>query len=119
MKKKLLKGICLTSVAFVFQACYGTPQDFGMDLMVEGHVKSKSTGLPLKGIKVYVDDSMQYVYTDEVGNFSFYIEKAATLKVRFQDVDSTANKHYLDKDTLIHTSNKEGVSLQIELDENQ
>ncbi len=35
-KRKIIGGLCLTSVAFVFQACYGTPQDFGNDLLIEG-----------------------------------------------------------------------------------
>jgi hypothetical protein len=50
-KRKIIGGLCLTSIAFVFQACYGTPQDFGEDLLIEGQVKSKTTGLPIKGIK--------------------------------------------------------------------
>lgn len=42
-KRKIIGGLCLTSVAFVFQACYGTPQDFGNDLLIEGvrHNKKK------------------------------------------------------------------------------
>ena len=47
LKRKLIGGLCLTSIAFVFQACYGTPQDFGSDLLIEGEVKAKSTGLPI------------------------------------------------------------------------
>ena len=48
-KRKIIGGLCLTSVAFVFQACYGTPQDFGNDLLIEGQVTSKISGLPIKG----------------------------------------------------------------------
>ena len=42
-KRKIIGGLFLTSVAFVFQACYGTPQDFGNDLLIEGvrHNKKK------------------------------------------------------------------------------
>ena len=34
---------------FIFQAWYGTPQDFGLDLLVEGQVKSNTSELPIKG----------------------------------------------------------------------
>ena len=58
-KRKIYGGLWLTSIAFVFQACYGTPQDFGNDLLLTGQVNSKKTGLPVKGIKVSVVDGIQ------------------------------------------------------------
>ncbi len=101
---------------FVFQACYGTPQDFGLDLFIEGQVKSKASGLPLKGIKVSVADNMQYDLTDEEGKFSFYTEMLEGLKLKFQDIDSTQNGHYIDRDTLL-TGAQDSVYLDIALEE--
>src|SRR5690554_6966910 len=72
--RQIVGGLSLTSAMFVFQACYGTPQDFGLDLLIEGQVKSKTSGLPIKGIKVSVADNMQYTWTNEEGEFSFYTE---------------------------------------------
>ena len=100
-KRKIIGGLCLTSIAFVFQACYGTPQDFGNDLLIEGQVKSKTSGLPIKGIKVSVDESVQYANTDENGKFSFYIEKLQNANIKFTDIDSTENIWFSNKDTLI------------------
>jgi hypothetical protein len=100
-KRKIIGGLCLTSVAFVFQACYGTPQDFGNDLLVEGQVKSKMTGLPIKGIKVSVAERVQYANTDENGKFSLYIDKLQHANIKFKDVDSTQNIWFSNKDTLI------------------
>lgn len=114
----LLKGICLTSVAFVFQACYGTPQDFGLDIYVAGQVKSKSSGLPIKGIKVSVENSPQYTCTDDSGNFSFYMEKRGNTKIKFEDVDSVENGLYLQKDTML-TNTDDRIYLQIELEESK
>lgn len=111
-----IKGACLTSVAFVFQACYGTPQDFGFDLLIEGKVNSKNTGLPIKGIKVSIADKIQYTVTDEEGNFSFYAPRDNKAKIRFEDVDSTENKSFADKDTLINV-NRDKLYLEIELEE--
>jgi hypothetical protein len=100
-KRKIIGGLCLTSIAFVFQACYGTPQDFGNDLLIEGQVKSKTSGLPIKGIKVSVSESVQYANTDENGKFSFYIGKLQNANIKFTDVDSTQNIWFSNKDTLI------------------
>ncbi len=99
--RKIIGGLSLTSAMFIFQACYGTPQDFGADLLIEGQVKSKTAGLPIKGIKVSVADSLQYELTDEEGKFSFYTEKLEDLTLQFQDIDSTQNRFYINKDTVL------------------
>jgi len=103
-KRKIIGGLCLTSIAFVFQACYGTPQDIGQDLLIEGQVTSKTSGLPIKGIKVSVDERVQYANTDENGKFSLYMDKLQHAKIKFTDVDSTQNIWFSNKDTLITIS---------------
>ena len=121
-KRKIIGGLCLTSIAFVFQACYGTPQDIGNDLLIEGQVKSKTSGLPIKGIKVSVDQRVQYAKTDENGKFSLYMDKLQHAKIKFTDVDSTQNIWFSNKDTLITIkdsvlmSRQPKVYLNIELD---
>lgn len=117
-KRKIYGGICLTSIAFVFQACYGTPQDFGNDLLLSGQVNSKKTGLPIKGIKVSVVDGIQYVPTDDAGKFSFFIGKAESVKLKFEDTDADLNGAFQTKDTLLTTSKGEDeVYLTIELED--
>jgi hypothetical protein len=101
LKRKLIGGLCLTSIAFVFQACYGTPQDFGSDLLIEGEVKAKSTGLPIKGIRVSIADNVQYTNTDDNGKFSFYIERSKSLNFKFSDIDANQNSQFTNKDTLL------------------
>jgi hypothetical protein len=113
---KIIGGLSFTSALFIFQACYGTPQDFGLDLLIEGQVKSRSSGLPVKGIKVSVADNMQYDLTDEEGMFSFYTEMVDGLTLQFQDIDSTQNGLYFDKDTVL-TDLSENVYLDIALEE--
>lgn len=114
--RNIVKGVSLTSALFVFQACYGTPQDLGFDFWIEGQVKSKTTGLPIRGIKVSVADGVQYEYTDENGRFGFFTEKVEGVKLQFQDVDSTENRWYQHRDTLLSVA-KEQVFLNIELEE--
>src|SRR5512137_1911180 len=98
-KRKILGGLSLTSALFVFQACYGSLQDFGMDFLVEGKVKAKISGLPIKGIKVSVNENMQYSLTDDNGRFSFYTEILDSLTIKFEDIDSSQNGLYNNKDT--------------------
>jgi putative lipoprotein (rSAM/lipoprotein system) len=116
--RKLIGGLSFTTALFVFQACYGTPQDSGLDVNIEGVVKSKTSGLPIKGIKVAVANNMQYQYTDENGKFSFYTEMLESLTLQFKDVDSSQNGIYKDKDTLLHNMSKK-VYLDIMLEENK
>ena len=113
--RKIVGGLSLTSAMFIFQACYGTPQDFGLDLLIEGQVKANTSGLPIKGIKVSVADNMQYELTDENGKFSFYTEMLEGLKLQFQDIDSNENGLYVDKDTVL-TDLSENVYLDIVLE---
>lgn len=114
--RKIIGGLSLTSVMFVFQACYGTPQDFGLDLLIEGQVKSKTSGLPIKGIKVSIADNMQYDVTNEEGKFSFYTEILEGLTLKIQDIDSIQNGSYFDKDTVL-TELSEKVYIDIMLEE--
>lgn len=99
--RKLVGGLSLTTAAFIFQACYGPPQDFGDDIFIEGLVKSKKTGLPIKGIKVSVKDNPQYLFTGEDGSFSFYTGFAENCTIRFQDADAEQNGAFSDKDTTL------------------
>ena len=112
----VIGGLSLTSAMFVFQACYGTPQDFGLDFLVEGQVKSKISGLPIKGIKVSVANNLQYEYTNDEGRFSFYTEKIDTLNIFFEDLDSIQNGIYLNRDTVLKNS-IEKVFLDIKMEE--
>jgi hypothetical protein len=114
--RNILGGLTFTTALFVFQACYGTPQDFGFDLLVEGQVKSMNTGLPIKGIKVSVADNMQYEITDKEGCFSFYTELMEILTLHFEDIDSVQNGAYVSKDTVLNNTN-EPVYLEINLEE--
>ncbi|HEY3370651.1 MAG TPA: hypothetical protein VGK10_07380 [Prolixibacteraceae bacterium] len=114
--RKIIGGLSFTSAMFVFQACYGTNQDFGLDLHLEGQVKSVSTGLPIKGIKVSVADNMQYDLTNEEGKFSIYTERLENLKIVFEDNDLTKDGAFLKKDTILATT-AEKVFLDIQMQE--
>jgi hypothetical protein len=114
--RKLIGGLSFTTAAFIFQACYGTPQDFGADVFIQGRVKSKKTDIPIKGIKVSVANFPQYQYTDDEGKFSFYTESADSCKIKFEDIDLIQNGAFIDKDTIL-TNLNEQIYLDILLEE--
>ena len=113
--RTIIGGLSFTTALFVFQACYGTPQGLRNDLLLEGQVKSKSSGLPIKGIKVSVPDFMQSQLTDENGSFSFYTGAKQNLKVQFDDVDLSQNGSFAQKDTIINSVSPK-VFLDIKLE---
>ncbi len=112
--RQMITGLSFTSALFVFHACYGTPQDFGIDMLVEGTVKSKESGMPIEGIKVSVVRSAQYQLTDSKGFFSFYTERYNGLTLTFEDVDSQLNGSFLPQDTVI-SSSADSVFLSVDL----
>ena len=124
--RNMFRGLCLTSAVFVFQACYGTPQDFGQDLHVNGVVKSKKTGEPIEGVMILAGANTteetyrmsQYFETDKYGKFSFYIHEMDKMHVSFVDANVSDGKDYARKDTII-TVNSSEIVLNIELEEKQ
>lgn len=115
--RALLRGFSLTSAMFIFQACYGTPQDFGLDLYIEGQVRAKTSGLPIKGIRVSVTNDAQYGFTDNEGKFSLYAAREDRLLISFEDIDLAENGKFLKRDTVL-TNIPDRVTLNILLEEN-
>jgi putative lipoprotein (rSAM/lipoprotein system) len=92
--RKIYTGLGLTTVALVFQACYGTPQTMGLDVLIRGVVKSKTTNKPIEGIKVSVKDMYQYELTDSAGKFQFYVPQEEICIIQLDDIDGAENGSY-------------------------
>jgi putative lipoprotein (rSAM/lipoprotein system) len=96
--RKLLRGLFaglgLTTAAFVFQACYGTPQDMGLTVLIQGVVKSESTKKPIQGIKITLKDRFQYGLTDNAGKFQLYVPEYKLYTLQFDDIDGAENGSY-------------------------
>ena len=112
--RNIIGGLSFTPALFVFQACYGTPQDFGLDLFIEGKVVSKATGEPIKGIKVSAPQ-LQYTITNDKGEFSFYTIKSDKVQISFEDIDGAENGTFIKKDS-IFSMVKDKVYLNIKLE---
>jgi putative lipoprotein (rSAM/lipoprotein system) len=118
-KRKILRTIfgtlSLTTAVFVFQACYGTPEDFGMDVCITGCVKSKDTNQPIKGIRVSIENQPQYEVTNEEGHFAIYAPEGKEYKLSFEDIDSTQNGSYLPNETILKLVDN-STYLEVKLD---
>ncbi|MFZ5941463.1 MAG: carboxypeptidase-like regulatory domain-containing protein [Bacteroidota bacterium] len=113
--RNILGGLGFTTALFIFQACYGTPQDLEMDILVEGKVTSQDSGTALPGIRVMVGNDYQTQYTDNSGVFSFYTLKQENITLHFSDPDSIIGGWYHEKDTLI-PGNEDYCFLDIQLE---
>jgi len=136
--RKLLRtifaGISLTAVAFVFQACYGMEPDDMYDVRLTGTVKSKTTNLPIKGIKVTVNDKgHNFGFTNDEGKFDFYASvpnwyyygkdsvhyTPDSVRVHFLDIDDIENGHFADTTIIINPAHKDEIKINVELEEKQ
>jgi hypothetical protein len=106
----------LSGIMFTFQACYGTPQDFGLDVLVQGKVVSGSTKSGIQGIKVSIPANGQYAQTAADGTFSLYTERSPEYRISVTDTDGGLNGVYQAKDTLVTVpESSESIDLMIEL----
>jgi len=121
--REIFKGVSLTSLAFVFQACYGPlPDDRFCDVNFTGVVVSKSTNLPVEGIAVVIQNGARNTgYTDINGRFSIYAAipglsaNGVTVKVSFQDIDGSANGHFDDTTVSVLCRCNEKATVDVEL----
>jgi putative lipoprotein (rSAM/lipoprotein system) len=101
---------------FAFQACYGSPQDFGMDITIKGKVVSAATKASIPGIKVQVNPAGQYVQTTQDGDFSIYCERLPEYNLIISDMDGAQNGKYATCDTTVHlTEQAQTLTVNIEL----
>lgn len=101
MLRTIYGALSFSTALFIFQACYGTPMDLGMDVLIKGSVKSKETNQPIPGIKVSLQNYPQYGITDGEGKFWLYATMDCSYKLRFEDVDSAQNGSFLPRDTVV------------------
>ena len=112
----LIGGLSFTSALFIFQACYGMPQDMMDDILIEGKVTSKTSGLPVEGIRVSMGEWENHVITKSDGAFSFYTLRTHRLRILCEDTDPYAHGNFACKDTLLYDPGNE-VYVNIALDE--
>ena len=132
--RKIFGGISFTAIAFVFQACYGTGPDTFYDVKLTGTVKSKTTNMPIKGIKIAVNNGFSCGFTDENGKFDFYASVPTwgeyydrdsvhytpdSVRIHFLDIDGQENGYFENKTIIIAPDRKDEVKIDVELEEKQ
>lgn len=128
--------VSFTAVAFTFQACYGTGPDMFYDIKLTGTVKSESSKLPIKGIKVSVNNDYNHGFTNENGEFSFYASVPSenysdykdslrvlytpdSVRVHFLDVDEKENGSFADTTIIINPDYHDEVKINVILKESE
>ncbi len=105
----------VTSIAFVFQACYAPYYGDDFDRCINGEVRSAQTHKPIKGIRVTGNQQPGYEETDSAGTFHIHLPISRDYNIRLEDQDSL--RAYLPKDTIIPDSLYHGEKIIIYLDQ--
>lgn len=117
-KQQLLRflfgSFTATALMFVFQACYGMPNDT-LYIYVQGTVVSDVTGEPIPNIEVRSNTSSDTVRTDEMGQFFITVPSMTIPNLTFKDIDQAENGQFAPLDTILEKYN--GEMLEIRLNE--
>jgi len=106
----------LSGIMFTFQACYGPPQDFGLDVLIQGKVVSGITLTGIPDILVNIPYTGQNTVTASDGSFSLYAERLPSYSIIVSDNDGDKNGIYQAKDTLVNLpETNDLIDLQIVL----
>jgi len=119
-RRKLFRTIfgvfSLSGILFAFQACYGTPQDFGLDVLISGKVTSAASKASVSGIKVMVNESGQHTVTADDGTFYIHCEQMPEYSLTFTDIDGDRNGLFRQRDTTMQLAGEaETLTVNIEL----
>ena len=106
----------LSGIMFTFQACYGPPQDFGLDVLIQGKVVSGTTLTGIPDILVNIPYTGQNTVTSSDGSFSLYAERLPSYSIIVSDNDGDKNGIYQAKDTVVNLpETNDLIDLQIVL----
>ena len=112
----VLGTLGVTSIAFVFQACYAPYYGDNYDRCINGEVLSATTHKPIKGIRITGNNQPGYVETNSAGAFHIHLPISRNYDIRFED-QSDSIRTYLPKDTIIPDSLYKGEKIIIYLDQ--
>ena len=114
---RILGLFSLGAFLFVFEACYGTPEAFGLDVQLRGIVLSASDNQPVEGMKISINGTM-YDYTDSEGQYIIYVEQLPSYNICVEDIDGAENGSFkpLNKNVNYNGLNLIEVNMTIEED---
>ncbi len=113
-----LMASAFTSMMFVMQACYGTPNNVRIEeeaeFTVSGTVTAKSNSEPLAGIKLTIDSTDYETMTDSLGNFSITLKASDYCDMTFKFIDESGK--YQQLDTIVSVSNSPELNIEMDVD---
>lgn len=101
----LFGSFSATALMFVFQACYGMPQNPvppDEDVVIMGTITDMATGQPVEGLSVIIPELGIDATTDSTGVFCSNVNGAEhpnQVQLLVNDVDGTENDRYETLDT--------------------
>lgn len=113
---RVLVALGLTSIAFVFQACYAPYYMMDYDRCINGEVLSSKTHQPIKGVKVTGNNQPNYVETDSLGCFHIHLPIAESYTLNLTD-QSDSIRAYLPADTVVSDERYRGQKIIIYLEQ--
>ena len=123
LKRKIVRyfctGICLSSAAFVFQACYGMPHgDPVDDICIRGKVFTSvdTANIPVQDIKVSAIGGRFVDTTGTDGMFCIYAPMQDLYNMHFEGIEPDSLSRFFPKDTIIEKPRYGEVFLNIRLD---
>ncbi len=111
--KRLLGIFGAASFLMIFQACYGTPQNY---LEINGKITDNETETGIEGIQIKVKSDSQEVtvISGSNGDFTTLIKTTGyNLDFKIQDIDGELNGLYADKDTSIDFNGESSLVFKI------
>jgi len=119
LRRGLLGGLSFGTALFVFQACYGTPQDMEFDdqIPVYGTIHSSSQGEALDSIRVWDRETLQYGITNHRGEFEFWIPRRDSVWLRIEALEERSGPSFEPRDTLVTEPEGYGIELNLALEE--
>ena len=107
--QKAMTIFSLSAMAFTFQACYGTMQDFENDVIIEGNVFAADTEEPIPSLQIQLKDTYFEANTDQNGFFSMIVPIDTTYMLLVYDRDSIENGYFYNAKERIENPNLENV----------
>ena len=125
--RMIFRGMSVSVVSLILQACYDTmPPDeqggaYGMppprkETSIYGQVVAKETEKPIFGIKISVEKTEYWDYTNKDGWFYFWLPIREDYKLKFEDVDGSYHGGLFKEQTLTLNQGNTYYDLLISMD---
>ncbi len=119
-----LSALGLSSVCFIFEACYGVPMNMSQikldEVAISGEVVDENTNLGITDIQVILESTYDYqsFVTDSTGSFDITLDllNGEELRVRTFDNDGVQNGEYHDIDSFINYNVENNPNFELKID---